>query len=257
MQSPWRTTPLAAGVLALFLAPPLEAQENGRITGVVTESGSGGPVSEAQVYLPDQALGGLSRANGRYLIINVPPGTYTVRMTVDDGAPLSRDFQVRMNPDLEGVTEADLRERFELAIRIRDRVSEANEAVIRVRDIKARVGERLEETDDEDIKAQAATVGDNLSAVEAEIYQVRNRSNQDPLNYPIRINNKLAALLGLVEGSESRPTHQSYVVFRRLAGLLDEQIEQLETVILRDVGRLNELLVREGLEPIPEGRPAS
>ncbi|MDE2761253.1 MAG: glycosyl hydrolase [Gemmatimonadota bacterium] len=185
------------------------------------------------------------------------PGTYTVRMTVDDGAPLSRDFQVRMNPDLEGVTEADLRERFELAIRIRDRVSEANEAVIRVRDIKARVGERLEETDDEDIKAQAATVGDNLSAVEAEIYQVRNRSNQDPLNYPIRINNKLAALLGLVEGSESRPTHQSYVVFRRLAGLLDEQIEQLETVILRDVGRLNELLVREGLEPIPEGRPAS
>ncbi len=185
------------------------------------------------------------------------PGTYTVRMTVDDGAPLSRDFQVRMNPDLEGVTEAHLRERFELAIRIRDRVSEANEAVIRVRDIKAQVGERLEETDDEDIKAQAAMVRDNLSAVEAEIYQVRNRSNQDPLNYPIRINNKLAALLGLVEGSESRPTDQSYVVFRRLAGLLDEQIEQLETVILRDVGRLNELLVREGLKPIPEGRLAS
>ncbi len=79
MPSPCRTMLLAAGVLALFLAPPLSAQENGRITGTVTESGSGGPVSEAQVYLPDEALGGLSRANGRYLIINVPPGTYTVR----------------------------------------------------------------------------------------------------------------------------------------------------------------------------------
>ena len=185
------------------------------------------------------------------------PGTYTVRMTVDDGAPLTRDFDVLLNPNLKGVTEADLRERFALAIRIRDRVSEANEAVIRARNIREQVDGRLEETDNDEIGAQAVVVKDNLDAVEAAIYQVKNRSNQDPLNYPIRINNKLAALLGLVEGSESRPTDQSFVVFRRLADLLDEQMEQMETVILRDVGGLNELLAREGLEPIREGRPAS
>ncbi len=67
------------GALVLLPAASLAAQENGRITGVVTESGSGGPVSEAQVYLPGRALGVLSRANGRYLVVNVPPGTYTVR----------------------------------------------------------------------------------------------------------------------------------------------------------------------------------
>ena len=182
------------------------------------------------------------------------PGTYTVRMTVDDGAPLTRDFQVRINPNLEGVTEADLRERFALAIQIRDRVSEANEAVIEVRDIKGQVDDRLEETDDDEIEAQAVVVKDNLGVIEAEIYQVKNQSNQDPLNYPIKINNKLAALLGLVEGSESRPTDQSYVVFRRLADLLNEQMEQMGIVILRDLGRLDELLIREGLEPIQEGR---
>ena len=180
------------------------------------------------------------------------PGTYTVRMTVDGGAPLTRDFEVRTNPNLKGVTEADLRERFALAIQIRDRVSEANEAVIRVRDIKGQVDERLTETDDDEIEVQAAVVKDNLGVVEAEIYQVRNQSNQDPLNYPIKINNKLAALLGLVEGAESRPTDQSYVVFRRVADLLDQQMEQMGIVILRDVGRLNELLIREGLEPIQE-----
>ena len=185
------------------------------------------------------------------------PGTYTVRMTVDDDATLTRDFEVRINPNLAGVTVADLRERFELAIEIRDRVSEANEAVIKARDIKGQVDARLEETDHDEVEAQAVVVKDNLSVVEAEIYQVKNQSNQDPLNYPIRINNKLAALLGLVEGSESRPTDQSYVVFRRLADLLDEQMKEMGIIILRDVGRLNELLIREGLEPIRETRLVS
>jgi len=169
---------------------------------------------------------------------------------VDDGVPLSRDFEVRINPNLEGVTGDELRERFALAVQIRDRVSEANEAVMAVREIRGRIDERLEETDNREVEAQAVIVRDGLGAVEAEIYQVKNRSNQDPLNYPIKINNRLAALLGLVEGSESRPTEQSYVVFERLAGLLDEQLERMEVVILRDVGRLDELLVREGLEPI-------
>ena len=185
------------------------------------------------------------------------PGTYTVRMTVDGGAPLNRDFEVRRNPNLEGVTEADLQERFELAVRIRDRVSEANEAVIRIRHIKGQVDDRLERTDDDEIEAHAVVVKDNLGMVEAEIYQVRNRSNQDPLNYPIRINNKLAALLGLVEGSESRPTDQSYVVFRRLSDLLDRQLERMEVVMQDDLGQLNELLAREGLEPIGKGRLVS
>ena len=185
------------------------------------------------------------------------PGTYTVRMTVDDGAPLTREFDIRLNPNLQGVTVADLRERFDLAVQIRDRVTEANEAVIKSRDIKGQVDARLEETDHDEVETQAVVVKDNLSIVEAEIYQVKNQSNQDPLNYPIKLNNKLAALLGLVEGSESRPTDQSYLVFRRLAELLDTQLKEMEIVIIRDLGRLNELLVREGLEPIRETRLVS
>ena len=185
------------------------------------------------------------------------PGTYTVRMTVDDGTPQTRDFDVLVNPNLEGVTTADLRERFELAIEIRDRVSAANEAVIKVRDIEGQIAERLEETDEDEIEEQAHVVEENLNVVEAEIYQVRNQSNQDPLNYPIKLNNKLAALLGVVESSESRPTDQSYQVFEHLSALLDEQLSEMEIVIRRDLGTLNELLIREGLEPIEDRRLVS
>ena len=185
------------------------------------------------------------------------PGNYTVRMTVNGGAPLTRDFEILINPNLEGVTVADLRARFELAIEIRDRVSEANEAVIKVRDIKGQIDERLEQTDDEEVEVQAEVVDDNLSVVEAEIYQVRNQSNQDPLNFPIKLNNKLAALLGVVESAEDRPTDQSHEVFQHLSALLDEQMSEMEIVIRRDLGRLNELLIREGLEPIEDRRLVS
>ena len=98
---------------------------------------------------------------------------------------------------------------------------------------------------------------ENLSVVEAEIYQVRNQSNQDPLNFPIKLNNKLAALLGVVESAEDRPTDQSHEVFQHLSALLDEQMSQMEIVIRRDLGRLNELLIREGLEPIEDRRLVS
>ncbi len=185
------------------------------------------------------------------------PGTYAVRMTVDDGAAQSQDFDVRIDPNVDGVTQEDLLERFRLAIAIRDRVSEANEAVVKVREVRSQMHERLEETDAEDVADQVEVVDEGLGAVEAEIYQVKNQSNQDPLNYPIKLNNKLAALLNLVEGSENRPTDQSYVVFERLSALLDEQITEMNIVIQRDLGRLNELLIREGLEPIEDVRLVS
>ena len=185
------------------------------------------------------------------------PGTYTVRMTVDGGAPRTQDFEIGINPNLEGVTVAGLQARFDLALRIRDRVSEANEAVIKVRDINGQIQERLGETDHEEIVTQAGVVEENLGVVEAEIYQVKNQSNQDPLNYPIKLNNKLAALLGVVEGGESRPTDQSYEVFERLSALLEEQLSRMQIVIQRDLGQLNNLLVREGLKPIEDKRLVS
>jgi hypothetical protein len=90
--------------------------------------------------------------------------------------------------------------------------------------------------------------------VEGEIYQVRNRSNQDPLNYPIKLNNKIAALQNLVEGPENRPTDQSYEVFDVLSSALGQELEQMTLIIQQDLARLNALLRELGLEPIDAER---
>jgi photosystem II stability/assembly factor-like uncharacterized protein len=185
----------------------------------------------------------------------VVPGTYQVRLTVD-GDVHTQDFRIAMNPRAaeQGVTVADLQERFDLAVRIRDRVTDANEAVLRMRSIKDQIGDRLEESDNAELQSLSESVTDRLSGVEGEVYQVQNRSNQDPLNYPIKLNNKIAALQNLVEGAESRPTDQSYEVFDTLSDALETELEQMRLIIQQDLPRLNELLRELGLEPIDTDR---
>jgi photosystem II stability/assembly factor-like uncharacterized protein len=185
------------------------------------------------------------------------PGMYEVRMTVNGEATQSADFEIKVDPRLKGVTFAHLQERFNFAMQIRDKVSEANQAVIDIRRIKGDVDDRLEQTDNGEIEAQGETVKTNLSQVEQEVYQVQNQSNQDPLNFPIKLNNKLAALLNHVEGEESRPTDQSYQVYEGLSGLLQVELDRMIIILQSDLARLNELLRQEGLDPIEVGELVS
>jgi hypothetical protein len=88
--------------------------------------------------------------------------------------------------------------------------------------------------------------------VEGEIYQYRNRSSQDPLNYPIRLNNKLAALQGTVESGDYKPTAQSYEVYRELSAKLETQFGRMNTLTKMDLSALNRLLAAAGLPPVQD-----
>ena len=185
----------------------------------------------------------------------VVPGRFQARLTVD-GESQTQDFEVQINPRAaaEGVTVADLQERYDFASRIRDRVTEAHEAIIQIRGIKTQVDDRLEQNDNAQLQELGGTVNERLSGVESEIYQVKNQSGQDPLNYPIKLNNKIAALLNQVEGAENKPTDQSYEVFEVLSDALGIELEQMSLIIQQDVARLNELLRELGLDPIDAER---
>jgi len=185
----------------------------------------------------------------------VIPGEYQVRLKVDNHEPQTQAFRIEMDPRHPQVTLADLQAQLELAMQVRDRTSAANEAVIRIRDMKSQIDDRVKQrADDRRLSDAADRLKQALSAVEEELYQVRLQSNQDPLNYPIKLNNKLAALLGVVEGVEGRPTAQSYEVFRELSGRLDEQLRKLTEVLTREVPRFNEQVLKPRnlpLIPVP------
>ena len=181
----------------------------------------------------------------------VLPGNYSVRLTVDNQAAQTQSFAIRMDPRAPHVTLADLQAQHELAMQVRNRLSQANEAVITIRGVKTQVDDRVKAAADPKFEHAARLFKDKLGAVEEEIYQVRNRSNQDPLNYPIKLNNKIAALMGAVEGVEGRPTAQSQEVFSELSARLDQQLNWLEQILTRDLSAFNQQwIMPKGLKPI-------
>jgi hypothetical protein len=181
-----------------------------------------------------------------------PPGTYQVRVTVDGDAQ-TQTFAIRREPHLlKDVTDQDLQDQFDLAIQIRDRVSMANEAVLLARGIKQQIQDRKSKLDPKQAAAIKALedLEKAVSDVEGEIYQVRLQSSQDPLNFPIKLNNKIAALQGIVESADVKPTEQTYSMFRSLSNRLDEQLGKLDSAITTKMPPANQLLQRQKLDPI-------
>ena len=181
-----------------------------------------------------------------------PPGTYQVRVTAD-GRSETQTFAVRREPHLlADVTDADLQKQFDLAMRVVKKTTEANDAVLLVRGIKPQIKDRSSKLDSKTGPTARALedLEKNLTAVESSVYQVNNQSFEDPLNFPIMLNNKIAALQGVVESADQRPTDQAYEVFQSLSGKIDDQLSKLDTTIKKELPQVNQMLQRQKLAPI-------
>jgi photosystem II stability/assembly factor-like uncharacterized protein len=172
-----------------------------------------------------------------------PIGSYQVRLTALGESHMT-DFDLEMDPNLDNVTADDLQKQFDLALMIRDKVSEANEAVILIRKIEAQAGE-LDASQKKKIQTQLKTLLDKLQVIEEDLYQVKNQSGQDPLNFPIKLNNRLASLQRSVESGQARPTDAAYVVFKELSLELESHLAKLDEVLSGDLKKLNEVLPKK------------
>jgi hypothetical protein len=153
---------------------------------------------------------------------------------------------------------ADVREQVAFLLKIRDRVSEANDAVKQIRAIKQQLDDREKTaTGPNGVPATVLVraLRESLSMVEDSIYQTKNRSGQDPLNYPIRLNNKLSALTGVVGSTDARPTDQSYGVFNTLSGQLDRELLTKQRILDSLLPKLNTALQQIGLQPVDPKAP--
>jgi photosystem II stability/assembly factor-like uncharacterized protein len=182
----------------------------------------------------------------------VPPGTYTVRMTVAGQPAQAQTFAVRNDPR-SPATAADVAETVALQRRVLARLSEANTAVRRARNLRAQLAQRtaqLPAAQRPAFDALARPLLAGVAAAEQEIYQVKNQSSQDPLNFPIKLNNKLAALAGVVASADPRPTRQSYAVFDVLSKALQVQLDAMRRAMDAGLPAVNARLAQLGATPV-------
>jgi photosystem II stability/assembly factor-like uncharacterized protein len=201
--------------------------------------------SEPPQSFPGMVLWGAAESGPMVL-----PGSYQVRLTVD-GRTQSQPVTVRANP-LRSVSDADLQTQYALESQIRDAVNEANGAVMQIRRIKQEMVDRLAKNPDGDLHAIAERLTQDLTAVEEDVYQVRNQSNQDPLNFPIKINNRLAGLLRVVETGDGRPTSNVRPIFDDITLELKTQTDKLHEALTLYLPRFNQIAQKLGLPPVAE-----
>ena len=176
----------------------------------------------------------------------IVPGRYQVRLTAD-GKTYTETFEVRKDPRLS-TTEADFAKQLDLQLKIRDKLTETHNAIISIREARKQIDELVKRVQGQPnfktISDAAKALDGKMTSVEEALYQTKNQSSQDPLNYPIRLNNKLAALGGVVSGADSAPTEQSYAVYEDLSAKINAQLQKLDVVMKTDLPAFN-VLVRE------------
>ncbi len=177
----------------------------------------------------------------------IAPGTYAAVLDYHpaEGGALERrvSFAVRQDPR-SPVSEGELRAQVAFAKEILDKVSEAHTAIEQMRDLRGQLTayrDRIEGKEGSaELVALATEIDSMLLVLEKELYQTQNRSAQDPLNFPVRLTNKLAHLNAIMH-ADYPPTEQAVAVKEELMAGIDEVLAAFRQIKTEQLARFNRL----------------
>ena len=180
------------------------------------------------------------------------PGIYKAKLTIN-GIATETQFEILKDPRTSG-TVADIKAQFDFSMSVRDKLSETNKAVKSIRTARDQINRITEpmkgKEEMKDVNDLAKSILDDMKKVEENLYQTKNKSNQDPLNYPVRLNNKLAALGSEVDGGDYKPTEQVKTVHGEITEKINEQLNVLKKIMTEKVPKFNELIKQKQVSAV-------
>ncbi len=180
------------------------------------------------------------------------PGGYQATLRFGDRQQ-TVEFEVRADPRL-AVPAADYQAQYEFVSGINQKLTETHRAITRIREAKAQLN-ALEKRIAEDeqfagLLESAKALEDKLGAIEATLYQTKLESPQDPLNFPIRLNDKLTGVMALAAVGDHPPTDAAIAVRDELVTAIDAALARLEAVFNNDLATFNTQAADAGLEAV-------
>ncbi len=170
------------------------------------------------------------------------PGEYSVSLNVN-GESMSQPFTILADPRAES-TLIDMKTQFAFIKEVNETMDRAHKSIKKIKKINNKLNAFVEQyKDDESVKElvdNAKELKDKFSEIEKALYQTKNKSGQDPLNFPIRLTNKLGHLNSLVSMGDFAPTNQDFAVKNELSKLINEQLTTFDDLVGKEINAFNE-----------------
>lgn len=175
------------------------------------------------------------------------PGQYKVSLSIEDSLKsnlfeMSKPFTVLADPRAES-TLADMQKQFTFIKDVNKTMDDAHKSIKKIRAVNKQLSAFQQQYKaDENVKElveKAKSLEDQLSSIEKELYQTKNRSGQDPLNFPIKLTNKLGHLNSLVRMGDFPPTEQDIAVKNELSAQIKIQLDAFDTILNAEVNAFN------------------
>lgn len=178
------------------------------------------------------------------------PGEYEAVLKVNEDSVNTR-FQLLMDPRVSA-TQEDLQAQFDFLIDTRDKLTDMHQCIIDIRATRKQINELNEKLDEEnkELMDEGKRIDSLMSIIEQEFYQTKNKSEQDMLNYPIKLNNKLGHLSALANMGYNRPTDQMYALKEELFIEIDALLNDWEKLKRIDINNLNLLVYKANINAI-------
>jgi hypothetical protein len=180
------------------------------------------------------------------------PGAYQVKLTVA-GKSYSVPLELRIDPRVHPSPE-ELEKQFGLVRKIAEDESADHQAVIQIRDLRGQLEAlRKRLPADQESKKIASAAEDlvkKMTGVEEKLMDVRSKSSEDPLNYPVLLDGKLLSLFSTVDSADTAPTKQSYQVFDDLHKQLEDLLGTWREIQDKDLAAFNDLVRKENISAV-------
>lgn len=179
------------------------------------------------------------------------PGEYKVHLVHGDQT-MEQPLTILKDPRSTS-SEEDLRKQFDFQMSVVDKLTETNMAVKNIREVRSEINRVLDKLKGEeftDIQDKGKAILKDMKAIEEELYQTKNRSGQDPLNYPIRLNNKLGHLNSLMGVGDFAPTDQAIEFKNEIEARIDVQLEKLNALWNTEIPAFNALVREKELDAV-------
>jgi len=180
----------------------------------------------------------------------VAPGSYIASLSIN-GEAMNTSFTIAKNPNTEQ-TAKDIAAQVEFVQSINDKVTESHQAIIDIRSLRKQMKAYVGKSKDEDLENQSEEIDIMITVVEEALYQTKNRSGQDPLNFPIRLTNKLAHLNSLTQmgTNDYPPTAAAIAVRDELVAEIDKHLSSWEEVKTKMIAMFNQMVREKALDVI-------